>query len=39
MDFSDVLFQLYGLLIVAFWPIVLIVVVYAVLKFMKLTKE
>lgn len=39
MVFSDVLFQLYSVLIILFWPVVLIFVVYAVLKFMKLTKE
>ena len=39
MVFPDVLFQLYSVLIIAFWPVVLIFVVYAVLKFMKLTKE
>ena len=35
MVFSDVLFQLYSVLIILFWPVVLVVVVYAVLKLMK----
>lgn len=39
MGFSDGLFQLYGVLTVAFWLIVLVFVVYAVIKFLKLTKE
>ena len=39
MEFSDVLFQVYGIVIIAFWPVVFIFFIYTVLKFIKLTKE
>ena len=39
MEFSDVLFQVYGIVIIAFWPAVFIFFIYTVLKFIKLTKE
>lgn len=39
MEFPDFLFQVYGIVIIAFWPVVFIFFIYTVLKFIKLTKE
>ncbi|WP_041556643.1 hypothetical protein [Carnobacterium sp. 17-4] len=39
MEFSDFLFQFYGIVIIAFWPVIFIFLIYTVLKFIKLTKE
>lgn len=39
MYFSDGFFQLYGVLIILFWLAAIVFVIYAVLRFLKLTKD
>lgn len=39
MGFTDGFFQLYGLIMSLFWLAIIVFVVYAVMRFLKLTKE